>query len=143
MLIEPKNYIPTNTCKNNFEPIQIKNTYYIGFKSTIKGIFTAIWWDIKSSTNLVCKVKPVLSGHSKIRLKIVFQDPLSLNAGQKYCRILQVSILEYFQPSLSYHLTIRPFLSVFEWLLKSGFTVIVCGSRQGSGKLEHQAPSFF
>ena len=29
-------------------------------------------------------VKPVLSGHSKRRAKIGFQDRLSLNAGQKY-----------------------------------------------------------
>ena len=33
-------------------------------------------------------VKPVLSGHSK-KDKIGFQDRLSLNAGQKYCRMLQ------------------------------------------------------
>ena len=33
-------------------------------------------------------VKPVLSGHSIRRPKIGFQDPLSLNAGQKYCRLL-------------------------------------------------------
>ena len=45
-------------------------------------------------------VKPVLSGHSK-RPKIVFQDLLSLNAGQKYCRMLSWSILQYFRPSLS------------------------------------------
>ena len=29
-------------------------------------------------------VNPVLSGHSKRRLKIGFQDRLSLNAGRKY-----------------------------------------------------------
>ena len=34
-------------------------------------------------------VKPVLSGHSKKKTKIGFQDRLSLNAGQKYCRMLQ------------------------------------------------------
>ena len=33
-------------------------------------------------------VKPVLSGHSQRRPKIGFQGRLSLNAGQKYCRIL-------------------------------------------------------
>ena len=33
-------------------------------------------------------VKPVLSGHSKRRPKIDFQDRLLLNAGQKYCRML-------------------------------------------------------
>ena len=34
-------------------------------------------------------VKPILSGHSKKKTKIGFQDQLSLNAGQKYCRMLQ------------------------------------------------------
>ena len=34
-------------------------------------------------------VKPVLSDHSKRRPKIVIQDRLSLNAGHKYCRMLQ------------------------------------------------------
>ena len=48
-------------------------------------------------------VKPVLSGHSKRRQNIGFQDRLSLNVGQKYCRMLQESILQYFWPSLSYH----------------------------------------
>ena len=33
-------------------------------------------------------VKTVLSGHSKRRPKIGFQDGLSLNGGQKYCRML-------------------------------------------------------
>ena len=34
-------------------------------------------------------VKPALSDHSNRRTKISFQDRLSLNAGQKYCRMLQ------------------------------------------------------
>ena len=69
-------------------------------------------------------VKPVLSGHSKRRPKIGFQDRLSLNACQKYCRMLQESILQYFRPSLSYHLSVKIFvLSIFEWALKTGFTV--------------------
>ena len=55
-------------------------------------------------------VKPVLSGHSKRTLKIGFQYQLTLNAGQRYCRMLQESILQYFQPSLSYHLSLRPLL---------------------------------
>ena len=50
-------------------------------------------------------VKPVLNGHSKRRPKVGFQGRLSLNAGQKYCRM---SILQYFRPSLSYHLSLRP-----------------------------------
>ena len=59
-------------------------------------------------------VKPVLSGHWKKRPKIGFQ--LSLNAGQKYCRMLHESILQYFQPSLSYHLSLRP----LSYLILSG-----------------------
>ena len=50
-------------------------------------------------------VNPALGGHSKRRPKIDFQDRLRLNAGQKYCRMLQESILQYFRPSLSYHLS--------------------------------------
>ena len=53
------------------------------------------------------------------RTKIGFQDQLSLNAGQKHCRIQQ-----YFRPSLSYHLSLRTlFLSIFESQFYTGFTV--------------------
>ena len=45
--------------------------------------------------------------------KIGFQDRLSLNAGQKYCRMLQESILQYFRPSLRYHLSLRPLFCLF------------------------------
>ena len=48
------------------------------------------------------KVKPVLSGHSKRRPKIVSKTDY---------RLMQVnsigSILQYFQTSLSYHLSLR------------------------------------
>ena len=63
-------------------------------------------------------IKPVLSGHSK-KTKNVFQERLTLNAGQKYCRMLQESILHYFPPALSKTFV----LSIFEWQLKTGFTV--------------------
>ena len=42
------------------------------------------------------------------RPKIGFQGQLLLNAGQKYC-----SILQYFRPSLSYHLSLRPMFCLF------------------------------
>ena len=73
----------------------------------------------------ISTVKPVLSSHTKRKPKFGFQHQLSLNAGQKYCRMLQESILQYFQPSLSFfHLSLRGFvLSIFEWPLKTGFTV--------------------
>ena len=60
-----------------------------------------------------CTVKHVLSGLSNRILKISFQDRLSLNAGQKYCRMLQESILQYFRPSLSYHLSLRSLFCLF------------------------------
>ena len=50
-------------------------------------------------------VKPVLRSHSKIG----FQDRLSLNVGQTYCRKLSWSILQYF----SYHLSLRPLFFIF------------------------------
>ena len=62
---------------------------------------------------MIATVKPVLSRHTNRRRKISFQDRLSLNAGQKYCRMLQESILQYFQPSLSYHLSLRPLFCLF------------------------------
>ena len=61
-------------------------------------------------------------------LFVIFQgggpDPLSLaldpcmtlmqlNAGQKYCRMLQESTLQYFRPTLSYHLPLRPLFCLF------------------------------
>ena len=50
------------------------------------------------------------------RPKIGFQDQLSLNAGQKYSKehsAIPWSILQYFQPSLSYHLSSRSLFCVF------------------------------
>ena len=58
------------------------------------------------------------------KTKIGFQDRLSLNAGQTYCRMLQESILQYFRPSLSYHLPFKTYiLSILEWPLKTSLTV--------------------
>ena len=76
-------------------------------------------------------VKPVLSGHSERKPKIAFQDLLTLNAGQIIAECSKggggvvgggggESILQYFRPSLTYHLPLR---SLF-WPLKTGFTVL-------------------
>ena len=73
-----------------------------------------------------CTVKPVLSSHSKRRPKIGFQDQLSLYAGRKYCRML---LGEHFAINstfikLPFAIKMSTFiLSIFEWLLKTGFTV--------------------
>ena len=57
--------------------------------------------------------KELQQNQSKRKTKIGFQDQLSLNAGQKYCRMLQVGILQYFRPSLSYHLSSRHLFCLF------------------------------
>ena len=55
----------------------------------------------------------------KKKTEIGFQDRLWLNADQKYYRMLLESILQYFRPSLSYHLSLRPLFCLF----LTGFTV--------------------
>ena len=66
-------------------------------------------------------VKPVIRGHQKRRPKLGFQDRLSLNLGQKYCRMLQI-LLTYIK--LPFVIKMG-FLSIFEWPLKTGFTVVL------------------
>ena len=70
-------------------------------------------------------VKPVLSGHSKRTPNIGFHDPLSLNAGQKYCRMLQwehSAILSIFI-KLPFVIIKICVLSIFEWHLQTCFAV--------------------
>ena len=58
------------------------------------------------------------------RPHIVFQDQLSLIAGQKYCSMLQVAILSTF---IEQSFVIKIFiLSFFEWPFYIGFTVHIC-----------------
>ena len=69
-------------------------------------------------------VKPVSSGHSKRRPKIGFQDRLPLNAGQKYCRMLQAEHSAILSTFIKLLFVIKIFvLSSFELPLKTGFTV--------------------
>ena len=62
---------------------------------------------------LITYSKTCLKPSLKKRPHIGFQDRLLLNAGQKYCRMLQESILQYFRPSLSYHLSLTPLFCLF------------------------------
>ena len=55
------------------------------------------------------------------RPKIGFQDRLSLNAGQRYCRMLHSAILSTFIKLLIVIKTVV--LSIFEWPFYTGFTV--------------------
>ena len=56
------------------------------------------------------------------KTKIGFRDRLSLNEGQKYCRMLEESILQYFRPPLSQYtliITGMEFWYMVFWWLRS------------------------
>ena len=61
-------------------------------------------------------VKPVLSGHSKRTQKLVFSTDYSLMQVKSIAECSKGSILQYFGPSLSYHLSLR-FLFCFLFVL--------------------------
>ena len=59
------------------------------------------------------------------KTKICFQDQLSLNAGQKYCRMLQGEHSAILSTFIRLPFVFKTFvLSIFEWPLKTGFTVV-------------------
>ena len=58
--------------------------------------------------------------------EIGFQDQLSLNAGQKYCRMLQGEHSAILLTLIKLPLVIKTFvLSIFEWPFYTGFTVFL------------------
>ena len=59
------------------------------------------------------------------KTNISFQDQLSLNAGQKYCIMLQREHSAILSSFIKLPFVIKTFvLSSFEWPLKTGFTVL-------------------
>ena len=70
-------------------------------------------------------VKPVLSKLAPKRTpKIGFKDRLLLNAGQKYCRMLQGELSAFLPTFMKLPFVNKIFvLSIFVWPLKTGFTV--------------------
>ena len=48
-----------------------------------------------------------------INLQIYKPHINTLNVGQKYCRMLLERILQYFRPSLRYHLSLKPLFCLF------------------------------
>ena len=70
-------------------------------------------------------VKPVLNGHSKRRPEIGFQDCLLLNAGQKYCRMLQREHSAIFLTCIKLPYTIKIFvLSFLSVCLRQGLLYV-------------------
>ena len=74
-----------------------------------------------------CTVKAAFNkGPLKKKTKIGFQDRLSLNAGQKYCRMLQGEHSAIHLIFINLPFVIKIFvLSVFEWPVYTGFTVLI------------------
>ena len=58
-------------------------------------------------------VKPVISGHSKRRPKCVFKTDHGLMQVKSIAECSNGSILQYFLPSLSYHLSLRSLFRLF------------------------------
>ena len=70
--------------------------------------------------------KTCLKRSLKKKIKIVFQNRLPLNAGQKYCRILKREHSAILSTFIKLPFVINIFvLSIFEWPLKTGFTVFI------------------
>ena len=79
---------------------------------------------ILTFSSIKVTVKPVLKGPLKKKTKIDFQDRLSLNEGQKYCRMLQGEHSAILSTFIKLTSVIKIFvLSIFEWPSKTGFTV--------------------
>ena len=76
------------------------------FEWTFYTVFTCVKWPLSK------------------RQKIGFQDQVLLNAGQKYCRMLQGEHSAILSTFIKLSFVIKNFvLPIFEWLFYTGFTV--------------------
>ena len=67
-----------------------------------------------------------------LKKKIGFQDPLSLNAGQQYCRMLQGEHSAILSTCIKLPFVIKTFvLSIIGCSLKTAFTVLKCFASPG------------
>ena len=84
-----------------------------------------------ASSFSLCKTrhteKPVLSGHSKRRPKLVSKTNYRLMQVKSIAECSKRSILQYFRPSLSYHLYLSPLFCLF--LSGCLRQVLLCGKR--------------
>ena len=79
----------------------------------------------KSHEQALTYSKTCLKRPLKKKTKIGFQDRLSLNAGQKYCRMLHGEHSAILLTFIKLPFAIKTYvLSFFEWPLKTGFTVL-------------------
>ena len=72
-------------------------------------------------------VKPVLSTIKKRRPKIGFQDRLLVNAGQKYCRMLQWEHSAILLTIIWLPFFFKTVLSMFEWKQRTSMLLVLLG----------------
>ena len=81
--------------------------------------FNEEWKSVQYMYSKTCLKRPL-----KKKTKIGFQDQLSLNAGQRYCRMLPLEHSAILSTFIKLPYVIEIFvLSICEWLLKTGFNV--------------------
>ena len=127
---------PAFVCKKRKFDILLHPCLHLNFSINLKqSIKLKIWttlyfcpWrkfiSFVSSGYWLVYSKTCLKRALKKKTKIGFQDRISLNAGQKYCRMLQGEHSAIFSTFIKVPFVINIFvLSIFEWPLKTGFTV--------------------
>ena len=103
---------------------------FLIFKKKNPHCFTALLR--KHSWNMGLVSPPIyrgtcVKGPLSKRQKIGFQDQLSLNAGHKYCRMLQGEHSAILPTCIKLPFVIKIFvLSIFEWPFYTGFTAEHC-----------------
>ena len=107
----------------SFDNLENNETITFLFESLRRGIINPMTYILCAGTECGRPVdslkkdwhysKTCLKRPLKRKPEIGFHDRLSLNAGQKYCRMHQESIMQYFRPSFSYHLSLRPLFCLF------------------------------
>ena len=80
---------------------------------------------LSTHTTLVEHSKTCLKRPLKRRPKLVLKTDICLMLVKSIAECSTGSILQCFWHALSCHLSLRPFLSIFEWQLKTGFTVFI------------------
>ena len=81
--------------------------------------------DVINTACIVIYSKTCLKRPLKENTKNWFSIPILLNAGQKYCRMLQLEHSAILSTFIKLPFSIKTFvLSSFKWPLKTGFTVL-------------------
>ena len=90
--------------------------------------YSMIFFKINSLTHRLLPLLNIWILNSSVKWplsKIGFQDQLSLNAGQKYCRMFQVEHSAILPTCIKLPFVIKIFvLSIIEWPFYTGFTVV-------------------